>query len=119
MLEGMKSLVAASDTRDVQPRRPFVLDGTRLYVSRSHYEESSIADRLVHIARSGNLEVLLGGPGTGKTYTVARLLALLFASAGSGRDNLRVALAAPTGNIWLDIATSLQRQLGTQVSKVQ
>ncbi|MBI2703682.1 MAG: exodeoxyribonuclease V subunit alpha [Actinobacteria bacterium] len=42
--------------------------------------------------------VIAGGPGTGKTTTVARLLALLdeLASAGSGRLPL-VALAAPTG----------------------
>jgi exodeoxyribonuclease V alpha subunit len=38
--------------------------------------------------------VLAGGPGTGKTTTVARLLALLRDQAGPA---LRVALAAPTG----------------------
>ncbi|SEQ68833.1 exodeoxyribonuclease V subunit alpha [Microlunatus flavus] len=38
--------------------------------------------------------VLAGGPGTGKTTTVARLLALLRAQPG---PPLRVALAAPTG----------------------
>jgi exodeoxyribonuclease V alpha subunit len=38
--------------------------------------------------------VLTGGPGTGKTTTLARLLATLAASAGAP---LRVALAAPTG----------------------
>ncbi len=39
--------------------------------------------------------VISGGPGTGKTFTVVRLLAVLAAQPG-GRD-LRVALAAPTG----------------------
>jgi len=38
--------------------------------------------------------VLAGGPGTGKTTTVARLLALLRDQPGS---DLRIALAAPTG----------------------
>ncbi|HYP46588.1 MAG TPA: exodeoxyribonuclease V subunit alpha [Propionibacteriaceae bacterium] len=38
--------------------------------------------------------VLAGGPGTGKTTTVARLLALLRELAGPGA---RIALAAPTG----------------------
>lgn len=37
--------------------------------------------------------VVSGGPGTGKTYTVVRMLALLLAQ----RPSLRVALAAPTG----------------------
>lgn len=44
-------------------------------------------------AVTGRLTVLTGGPGTGKTTTVARLLAVLQDVAGP----LRVALAAPTG----------------------
>lgn len=39
--------------------------------------------------------VVSGGPGTGKTTTVARILALLKEQAGAER--LRIALAAPTG----------------------
>ena len=41
------------------------------------------------------LTVIAGGPGTGKTYTVARLLAVLHELHPGGRP--RVALAAPTG----------------------
>lgn len=48
------------------------------------------------VALRGRLAIITGGPGTGKTYTVARLLALLFASSPEP-DRLRVALAAPTG----------------------
>jgi exodeoxyribonuclease V alpha subunit len=45
------------------------------------------------------LLVISGGPGTGKTHTVARILALIQALHGkSQQDNrLRIALAAPTG----------------------
>ncbi|MFN8040875.1 MAG: exodeoxyribonuclease V subunit alpha [Acidimicrobiales bacterium] len=42
---------------------------------------------------SGSLSVVVGGPGTGKTRTVAALLALLV----DGDPRLRIALAAPTG----------------------
>lgn len=49
------------------------------------------------VAMRGKLGIITGGPGTGKTYTVARLLALLFATAGERQTGLRVALAAPTG----------------------
>jgi len=49
------------------------------------------------MATRGSLAVITGGPGTGKTYTVARLLALLFALEGEQAGQLRVALAAPTG----------------------
>lgn len=41
------------------------------------------------------LAVIAGGPGTGKTHTVARLLALLHELAPEGRP--RIAVAAPTG----------------------
>lgn len=46
------------------------------------------------LALRGRLSVITGGPGTGKTYTAARLLALLFATAPDA-GQLRVALAAP------------------------
>ncbi len=46
-------------------------------------------------ALSGRLTVISGGPGTGKTSTVARILALLLEQS---RDrNLQISLAAPTG----------------------
>lgn len=48
------------------------------------------------IAMRGRLAIITGGPGTGKTYTAARLLALLFAMHDAP-EGLRVALAAPTG----------------------
>ena len=41
--------------------------------------------------------VLAGGPGTGKTTTVAGLLALLTEQASLTGDTLRIALTAPTG----------------------
>jgi exodeoxyribonuclease V alpha subunit len=46
------------------------------------------------VSALGRVTVLAGGPGTGKTTTVARLLALLRDQHGPA---LRVALAAPTG----------------------
>ncbi|MBV2264850.1 MAG: AAA family ATPase, partial [Thauera sp.] len=48
------------------------------------------------IALRGQLSILTGGPGTGKTYTAARLLALLLATHPAP-ERLRIALAAPTG----------------------
>ena len=59
--------------------------------------------------RSG-LTVLTGGPGTGKTYTAARLLALLW---GTHPDptTLKVALAAPTGKAAARLRQSLAEGL--------
>ncbi|MCI0418763.1 MAG: exodeoxyribonuclease V subunit alpha, partial [Acidobacteria bacterium] len=42
-----------------------------------------------------NFSVITGGPGTGKTSTVVRILALLLEQPAEGRS--RIALAAPTG----------------------
>lgn len=50
------------------------------------------------VALSQRTTVLTGGPGTGKTTTVAALLALLTEQADrAGQPRLRIALAAPTG----------------------
>ena len=56
-----------------------------------------VADRqrlAAAVAACSRVSLIAGGPGTGKTTTVARLLALLRDQPGPG---LRLALAAPTG----------------------
>lgn len=58
-------------------------------------------------ALRGRLTVLTGGPGTGKTYTAARLLALLLATA-ERPEHLRIGLAAPTGKAAARLAQSIQ-----------
>ncbi|KQV80708.1 exodeoxyribonuclease V subunit alpha [Massilia sp. Root351] len=64
-------------------------------------------------ALRSNLGIITGGPGTGKTYTVARLLALLFATAGGGASaaGLRIALAAPTGKAAARLKQSIDHAL--------
>lgn len=57
---------------------------------------------------AGLLTVLTGGPGTGKTTTVARLLAVLQETTGPG---LRVALAAPTGKAAARLTEAVQEAL--------
>jgi exodeoxyribonuclease V alpha subunit len=44
-----------------------------------------------------HLTLVAGGPGTGKTYSVARLLAVLLSDAQERGEHLRIAVAAPTG----------------------
>ncbi len=48
-------------------------------------------------ALSSPLTVIVGGPGTGKTHTVARTLAVMLADARMKGRTLRIGLAAPTG----------------------
>lgn len=114
------------------------LDGDLLYLDRYWLEEQQVRDDVVtmievkpekvspdierlfpegfdeqraaaKVALSQGLTVLTGGPGTGKTTTVARLLALL----ASG-TRLRIALAAPTGKA----AARLQEAVHLEVAKL-
>ena len=78
--------------------RPLRLLGSRLYLDRYWREERAVAADLNDMTASGRLEVIAGGPGTGKTTRVARMVAEMIdeAVAAGARPPL-VALAAPTG----------------------
>lgn len=58
------------------------------------------------------LTLVTGGPGTGKTYTAARLLVVLQALS-AGPEDLRVALAAPTGKAAARLRQSVRAALDT------
>lgn len=65
------------------------------------------------IVLSQAVTVLTGGPGTGKTTTVARLLALLTEQADlSGTAALRIAMAAPTGKAAARLTEAVAAQVG-------
>lgn len=64
------------------------------------------------LAARGRLTLITGGPGTGKTTTVVRLLALLQEPAVAGGQALRIRLAAPTGKA----AARLTESIGQQVA---
>ena len=69
------------------------------------------------VALRARLSVVTGGPGTGKTYTAARLLALLWA-VDPAPDRLRIALAAPTGKAAARLKQSISRALAELQGRV-
>ena len=66
------------------------------------------------LAARRRLTLITGGPGTGKTTTVVRLLAVLQSSARKEGRSLRVALAAPTGKA----AARLGESIATAVDQL-
>lgn len=113
---------------------PLVWDGRRLYLRRYWDYECRIADDLLarivtpgildplvesrlaerfadagqrnaaRIALSHRLALISGGPGTGKTHTLARIIGLLQETT----PGLRIALAAPTGKAAARMTEALQ-----------
>jgi exodeoxyribonuclease V alpha subunit len=83
------ALVAVGEDEEIAPLR---LLGTHLYLDRYWRDERSVAADLNALSASGRLQVIAGGPGTGKTTRVARIVSELM-----GKGSPLVALAAPTG----------------------
>ncbi|MDY0960857.1 exodeoxyribonuclease V subunit alpha [Massilia sp. CFBP9026] len=89
----------------------------RLFVSQSDGEGPDWQKLACAVALRGSVAIITGGPGTGKTYTVARLLALLFATAPDA-DRQRVALAAPTGKAAARLKQSIDKALSELADRV-
>ncbi len=90
-LQAVKSLVGG-----LEDRRPFIIDGQRLYLARALAEEQDIASVLIRDS-CRQVHVLLGGPGTGKTTKIAQDLVERFSSLSAKESWPRLGLAAPTG----------------------
>ncbi|MFJ3484727.1 exodeoxyribonuclease V subunit alpha [Pseudomonas sp. NPDC090202] len=63
------------------------------------------------LATRGAFSIITGGPGTGKTTTVVRLLALLQSPAVERGQPLRIRLAAPTGKAAARLTESISLQV--------
>jgi exodeoxyribonuclease V alpha subunit len=115
---------------------PLILDaGDRLYLHRYFADERGLAERLVRTAREpvalpdaaslacleellpaaaaralqGGLTIISGGPGTGKTTMVVKLIACLLA----GQPGARIVLCAPTGKARARLLEAIQQRSAT------
>lgn len=94
------------EERDVRAAPPLDLSG----LARLFPDVGPDRQRLAVAVAAGRwVSVITGGPGTGKTHTVARLLSLLLAQPG---PSPRIALAAPTGKAAARLQESVQAQAG-------
>ncbi len=69
-------------------------------------EEADWQRQAAEVALTRPLALISGGPGTGKTSTVARILGLLLLTLGT---DLQIALAAPTGKAAMRLRESIAR----------
>lgn len=81
---------------------PFLLNGER----QTDWQKLACA-----LSTRANFTLITGGPGTGKTTTVVRLLALLQESALAEGAPLRLSLAAPTGKAAARLTESISDQV--------
>ncbi|MRR53205.1 MAG: exodeoxyribonuclease V subunit alpha [Deltaproteobacteria bacterium] len=87
-----------------------VKDGISRLFPRSSEDEQDLQKIAAAAALWSRFCVISGGPGTGKTTTVVKILALLLEQAGGTR--LRIALAAPTGKAAARLRESIRRAKG-------
>jgi exodeoxyribonuclease V alpha subunit len=94
------SLAEELGTRSLQVEESINLPLLRNGLNRLFTENKEKVDWQRVAAASAiknKLSIISGGPGTGKTSTVVRILALLLEQAHDRDEELNIALAAPTG----------------------
>lgn len=68
-------------------------DGQRIWLQKYHAFEQAVAMALQQRRAAGKLEIITGGPGTGKTWTASQRIQ----QALQDQPQARILLAAPTG----------------------
>jgi len=117
-----ETLVASNVRTRAQERHPVDIDAAHTWIEAlfgaQRAGETPDWQRIAcAVALRGAFAIITGGPGTGKTYTVARLLALLFATAPDAARQ-RIALAAPTGKAAARLKQSIDKALGELAERV-
>jgi len=96
-------------TKDQEiPHMPFLKEGLERYFSTSEDSEEIDWQKVAALtALMKKFTVISGGPGTGKTTTVAAILGLILELAPTG--GVRMALTAPTGKAAARLKDAIER----------
>ena len=89
--------------------RPLILDDGNLYIQRYFTYQTRILDKIGELLNNGKIHIITGGPGTGKTTSLAKIL--------EKRLDEKILLAAPTGKAALRMRESLAAQNITSEAK--
>jgi exodeoxyribonuclease V alpha subunit len=76
-------------------------------------KRAELQRRAAELAARSRLVVISGGPGTGKTYTVSKILLTMLEAAFARGVTPAVALLAPTGKAAQRLGDSIKSHLGT------
>ena len=88
--------------RDDTSLRPLIFDGENLYIQRYFIYQARILKKIDELEKAKKLHIITGGPGTGKTTSLAGIL--------KNRLNENILIAAPTGKAALRMKESLEKQ---------
>jgi exodeoxyribonuclease V alpha subunit len=111
LINNIRKLVQV-ESKVIARRQEELLTQQSFIESLFHNEDATSTDWQLAAAINAvlnNFTIITGGPGTGKTTTVAKILAILF----SLYEDVKVALAAPTGKAGARMTESL---LNTQLN---
>jgi len=103
--------VASGGIEKIKILRPFI---NKLFESDNTNDSTNWQLVATLVGVLNNFIIITGGPGTGKTTTVAKILAILFQI----NPNLKVTLAAPTGKAAARMAESLKATTSSSSSNI-
>jgi exodeoxyribonuclease V alpha subunit len=81
---------------------PLIFDGENLYIQKYYVYQNRILDKIERLHKNGKLHIITGGPGTGKTTSLADIL--------NYKQDKKILLAAPTGKAALRMKESLAKK---------
>jgi len=104
--EIIKKVIAIVDSAD-DKNQPLVcsVDGKRAWLNKYYGFEQGVAQELLKLKKENRIEIITGGPGTGKTWTAAQRIREKLIE----NPDCKIALAAPTGKAANNMVYALEK----------